>query len=290
MPGSAFMSAGLNTVSNLGGMRFSKRNYLLLISLLAMTLTQSSSGETISDNANPTVLRLTVVFNNVPYKPGLTTGWGFACVAQGYAKTILFDTGASGEVLLANFKSLGIESGDIDVVVLSHAHGDHTGGLEEFLKSNSNVTVYFPTSFPAMYKQAIISHGAKAQPISESQALFADAHTTGELGKVIKEQALVLDTPRGLVIITGCAHPQIEKIAAAAHNYLHKNIYLLMGGFHLLNRSESEIEKIIKELKWLGVEKVAPSHCTGEKAMALFRQAWHENYIEGGLGAVIEIP
>jgi len=62
-----------------------------------------------------------------------------------------------------------------------------------------------------------------------------------------------------------------------------------MGGFHLLDRSESDINKIIEELNSLGVQKVAPSHCTGDKAMALFRQAWQDNYIEGGLGAVIYI-
>ncbi len=62
-----------------------------------------------------------------------------------------------------------------------------------------------------------------------------------------------------------------------------------MGSFHLLDRTEKEIGEIIRKLQSLNVEIVAPSHCTGEEAMALFRQAWQENYIEGGLGAVIEI-
>ena len=242
-----------------------------------------------SESTNPTTLRITVVFNNVAYKPGLTTGWGFACVVQGYANTILFDTGASGEALLANVSSLGLDSRDIDVVVLSHAHGDHTGGLERILEHNPNVTVYLPESFPAVYKNIISSFGARVETTDKPQPLFAGVHTTGEMGRSVKEQSLILDTPRGLVLITGCAHPHIDKIAAAAHKYLHKDIYLLMGGFHLLDQSDSEIKTIIKELKTLGVEKVAPSHCTGEKAMTLFRQAWQDDFIEGGLGAVIDI-
>jgi len=186
-----------------------------------MTATKTISGQTVSDNANPAAIRLTVVFNNVPYKPGLTTGWGFSCVVQGFAKTVLFDTGASGEVLLSNINSLGLVPNDIDVVVLSHAHGDHTGALESFLEQYPDVAVYFPKSFPAMFKNTIIRYGAKAVTTDEPQSLFTGVHTTGELGWGIKEQSLILDTPRGLVLITGCAHPHVEQIAAAAKDYLH---------------------------------------------------------------------
>jgi 7,8-dihydropterin-6-yl-methyl-4-(beta-D-ribofuranosyl)aminobenzene 5'-phosphate synthase len=64
----------------------------------------------------------------------------------------------------------------------------------------------------------------------------------------------------------------------------------LMGGFHLGNASRAEIEEIIARLRASGVEKVAPSHCTGDDAIAAFRRAWGEDFIEGGLGAVIEVP
>jgi 7,8-dihydropterin-6-yl-methyl-4-(beta-D-ribofuranosyl)aminobenzene 5'-phosphate synthase len=283
------MCAGLRPLNSRIGRRFLKPICQLFIGVLALTLAQSSTGNVVSESTNPTTPRLTVVFNNVAYKPGLATGWGFACIVQGYAKTILFDTGASGEVLLANLKSLGFSPSDVDVVVLSHAHGDHTGGLQRFLERRHDVTVYFPESFPATYKTTITGYGAKVVTTNKPQSLFDGVHTTGELGRAIKEQALILDTPRGLVLITGCAHPHIDKIAAVAKDYLHKDIYLLMGGFHLLDRSETDIKNIIKALKSLGVQKVAPSHCTGETAMALFRDAWQDNYIEGGLGAVIEI-
>jgi 7,8-dihydropterin-6-yl-methyl-4-(beta-D-ribofuranosyl)aminobenzene 5'-phosphate synthase len=67
-------------------------------------------------------------------------------------------------------------------------------------------------------------------------------------------------------------------------------VYLLMGGFHLAGKSDAEIRTIIKRLKSLGVRKVAPSHCTGDRAIHLFREEWKDDFLEGGLGAVIEVP
>lgn len=63
-----------------------------------------------------------------------------------------------------------------------------------------------------------------------------------------------------------------------------------MGGFHLGGSSDAGIQAIIQRLKALGVSKVAPSHCTGENAIRMFRGAWPKDFIEGGLGAVIEVP
>ena len=100
---------------------------------------------------------------------------------------------------------------------------------------------------------------------------------------------MILDTSKGLVIITGCAHPDVTRIIAAARKHLHKKVYLLMGGFHLLRKDKATIKAVIRNLKSQGVEQVAPSHCTGNKAIAMFRKAWGDKFIEGGLGAVIEL-
>jgi 7,8-dihydropterin-6-yl-methyl-4-(beta-D-ribofuranosyl)aminobenzene 5'-phosphate synthase len=85
------------------------------------------------------------------------------------------------------------------------------------------------------------------------------------------------------------AHPNVADMAEKAQTYLGKNTYLLMGGFHLGSRSDDEIRTIIKRLKALGVKKVAPSHCTGDTAIGMFRDAWKNDFIEGGLGAIIEV-
>ena len=235
-------------------------------------------------------IRITVVYNNVPHQPGLTTDWGFSCIIEGLDKTILFDTGADGDLLLANMKRLAVKPETVDAVFLSHNHSDHTGGLSRFLKINSQVTVYLPRSSPSAFERSIKNRGARVVRVGGPKELLKHVHTTGEMGDGVKEQALILDTTKGLVIITGCAHPDVTRIVAAARKQLHKKVYLLMGGFHLLRKDKSAILAIIRNLKSQGVEQVAPSHCTGNKAIALFRKAWGDKFIEGGLGAVIELP
>ena len=233
--------------------------------------------------------RLTIVFNNISHAGNLQTGWGFACLIEGFQQTILFDTGSDGNILLSNMKGLGIDPGTVSAVVLSHIHADHCGGLEKFLQRNPNVTVYLPESFPASFRQAIQDYGARVKTVGKPAQLFAQIHSTGEMGKLIKEQSLILETPKGLVIITGCAHPGIVHIAEKAKSLLKKDIYMVVGGLHLAGTSTTRIREIIKKLKDLGVEKVAPSHCTGEEAISLFKKSWGKNFVEGGCGAVIPL-
>ena len=235
-------------------------------------------------------LCLHVVFNNVPYKAGLETGWGFSCLIEGLDKTVLFDTGGNGDILLSNMQRLGLGPGGVDAIVLSHIHSDHTGGLGAFLASNPDVTVYIPESFPAPFRREIKRLGAAIETVSGPQQLMDSVYSTGEMGWAIKEQTLIVNTRKGLVVITGCAHPNVADLAEQAQAYLGKVIYLLMGGFHLGGRSDAEIRAIIQRLKALGIRKVAPSHCTGDNAIHMFRDEWTGDFIEGGLGAVIKVP
>jgi 7,8-dihydropterin-6-yl-methyl-4-(beta-D-ribofuranosyl)aminobenzene 5'-phosphate synthase len=231
-------------------------------------------------------LRLHVVFNNVPYREGLESSWGFSCLIVGLDKTILFDTGGDGGILLSNMRHLGLDPKAVDAVVLSHIHLDHTGGLGALLARNPHVTVYMPESFPTAFRQEIQSLGAAVETVSGPWQLMDGVYSTGEMGFAIKEQALILDTQEGLVLITGCAHPNVADMAERAKTYLKKNICLLMGGCHLGGSSDAEIRVIIRRLKELGVRRVAPSHCTGHLAIRMFRDAWGDDFIEGGLGAL----
>lgn len=254
---------------------------------LFMTQSIAASGSAV--RAEQDQVRLYVVFNNLPCKAGLQTGWGFACLITGLDKTVLFDTGGDGNILLSNMAKLGLDAEAVKTVVLSHNHGDHTGGLGAVLTRNPDVTVYVPESFPASFKREVKRLGAAIETVSGARQLSDSVYSTGEMNHGIKEQALIVDTARGLIVVTGCAHPDVADMAEQAHFLLGKDIYLLMGGFHLGGRSDAEIREIIKRLKTLGVKKVAPSHCTGDNAIRLFREAWGENFIEGGLGAVIEV-
>jgi len=233
-------------------------------------------------------LAITVVFDNNPYKKGLETGWGFSCLIEGMKKTILFDTGADGNVLLDNMQKLGIDPETVDTLVLSHAHSDHVGGAYSFLQKNHKVTMYIPESFPESFKDRIRQYGARIVEVKESAEIFEKVYSTGEMGVWIKEQSLIIRTPNGMVVITGCAHPGVVNIVKRAKEMFDDEVLLVMGGFHLINKSRSEIDSIVSDMKKMGVHYVGPCHCSGDKARYLFQQAYREHFISIGVGKRID--
>jgi len=241
------------------------------------------------NNSTAAVKNLSIIvsYDNNPYKERLTTAWGFSCVIRGTEKTILFDTGGDGSVLLTNMKELDINPKEIDLVVLSHIHGDHVGGLPSFLEKNPEVVVYLPKSFPKGFKDGVKEYGAKVVEVQESLKICEEVYSTGELGTWIKEQSLVIHTEKRLVVITGCAHPGIVKIVNKAKELFKDDVLLVMGGFHLGGESKGEIEKIVSSFRKLGVSYVGPCHCSGDAARQLFKKEYGENFINVGVGRVV---
>jgi 7,8-dihydropterin-6-yl-methyl-4-(beta-D-ribofuranosyl)aminobenzene 5'-phosphate synthase len=242
-------------------------------------------------------LTLTIVYDNNAYDPRLRTAWGFSCLIQYRGQVILFDTGGDSPTLLANMDMLGIDPSEIETVVLSHRHSDHTGGLSGLLPmAGDGLTVFVPQSFSARFKDAVRT---RAQPFDKLRASLVEVagplkigeevYTTGELGAGIIEQSLMVRTDEGLVVVTGCAHPGIVEIVRKAKTLSGDGVYLVLGGFHLGGKSRTEIEGILSEFRRLGVRKVAPCHCTGEQAIRMFRQEYGEDFIQAGAGKVIYI-
>lgn len=233
---------------------------------------------------------MTILYDNNPGGSGLRTGWGFSCLVQADGGEVLFDTGGYWETLSQNMEALGVDPKSIDTVVLSHIHGDHTGGLWGFLKVNPDVTVWLPESFPGAFKESVRESGARVMEVGEDTMCIApNVFTTGEMGTSIKEQSLVVRSKKGLVVVTGCAHPGVVNIVRRAKETFVEDIYLVLGGFHLFGSSEEAIRSIVEELRKLGVRKVAPCHCSGDVARRLFRKAYGEDYIDAHVGAVIGI-
>jgi len=109
------------------------------------------------------------------------------------------------------------------------------------------------------------------------------------MGIWIKEQSLLILTKKGIIIITGCAHPGIVEIVKRAKELLRSNVLLVMGGFHLIGQSEESIREIISYFKDLNVKYVAPCHCSGDLARKLFKEEYKERYINAGVGKVITL-
>jgi 7,8-dihydropterin-6-yl-methyl-4-(beta-D-ribofuranosyl)aminobenzene 5'-phosphate synthase len=233
-------------------------------------------------------ITMTIVYDNYICQENTRSDWGFSCFIKGTDKIILFDTGRNELTLLSNINSLGIDVSDLDLIVISHNHVDHTGGLNSILRRKSGIPVYFVDSFPSSFDENVSNRGAIPVRVNESIEICKNVFSTGEIQGPINEQSLIIDTEKGLVIITGCSHPGIINILKRSKEMLNKNIYLVFGGFHLLNHSEDQVREIIQEFKALGVEKCGATHCTGERAIALFKEAYGENYVSMGVGKVIQ--
>ena len=234
-------------------------------------------------------ISITVVYDNNPYKQGLETAWGFSCLITGQEKTILFDTGGDGSLLLGNMEKLAVDPNKIDIVVLSHIHGDHTGGLGSLLEKNPKMGVYLPKSFPTKFKDNVQAHGAKMVEVEQPIKICENVYSAGQPGKWIKEQSLIIQTDKGLILITGCAHPGIVNIVNIAKDLVKDDFLLVMGGFHLEWASRGKIEKIISAFEQWHVRYVGPCHCSGHKARSLFEKHFGKNYINIGAGKVITL-
>lgn len=234
----------------------------------------------------PDPLTITIVYNNIAHDSRLTTDWGFGAYIEYHDQVILFDTGTNGQILLNNMQILELDPASVQAVVLSHAHQDHVGGLAAFLGVSSQPPVYLLSSFGVSF----IQNTRQATEVIEStpgQLIAEDMLTTGEVTGGIPEQALLIRTPQGLVIVTGCAHPGIVRIIEQAISLTGEPVHLVLGGFHLRDVSTSGINTILADFRRLGVQRVAPSHCTGDLATRLFAEEYGSDFIASGAGSII---
>jgi 7,8-dihydropterin-6-yl-methyl-4-(beta-D-ribofuranosyl)aminobenzene 5'-phosphate synthase len=234
-------------------------------------------------------ITFTVIYDNTAADPDLQADWGFACLVTGKEQNVLFDTGTKPHIFWTNLEELDLRLGDIDVVVLSHEHGDHTGGLWSFLDRYPDVTVVAPAGFSPEFFERVKAAGARDQKIEAPTALGDGLWVTGAVGGDIVEQSLVVETRRGLVVVTGCSHPGVVEITRKVREARGKPIHLVFGGFHLLRTPPEGVRGVIQDLKHLGVERVGPTHCTGEEAIRLIREAFGSDFVEVGAGRVLRI-
>lgn len=230
---------------------------------------------------------ITVVYNNLPGASSFITDWGVSYLVRSEGENVLFDTGGSAAILRENLRRRGINTDEIDAVVLSHYHLDHCGGLGAVFKPG--LKIFLLPLFPAGFKERLRAEGAVVVEADQPQPVAESIWTTGEIKGYISEQALIIKTARGLVILTGCSHPGVEKICRRAREAIPGKIYLVSGGFHLSGSSREEIKRIIGGLKSFGVEKIAPNHCTGSMAVRMFMEAWGDNFIHLGVGETVNI-
>ena len=232
-------------------------------------------------------LTLTILFDNYGAAPGLETGWGFSCLVETEATTLLFDTGGNGPLLLRNMRALGHDPQELDGILLSHEHGDHTGGLENVLQKNADVSVFVPVSFSGRLKRRVTQSGAELCEVGAGREIAPGILTTGDLSGPVREQSLICEMENASLLITGCAHPGVVKIAREASALSDLPLRLALGGFHLGSASERTLNEIIDAFEAMGISHVGPSHCSGDKARRAFQRAYGDGYLALGVGSVV---
>jgi len=219
-------------------------------------------------------MKLTIVYDNEVLREDLDSGWGFSCHIELKENNLLFDTGWDGNILVSNMKRLGVNPKDVDNVVLSHSHWDHIGGLTNLLLVNQKLMVYVPRSFGKQLKREIATRSELVE-ISKPQEVTEECISTGELGTSVPEQSVMIKTSKGLLVVTGCAHPTLKNILRIAQDF--GKVYAVIGGFHGFNEYD-----LLRE-----ISLIIPCHCTAHKReiQKLFPNA----YSKGGVGCVVEI-
>jgi len=269
----------------------------------------------------------TLVENSVSASLSLIGEHGLSFLIETDRQKILFDTG-QGCAILRNADALGIDLSSIDTVVLSHGHYDHAGGVKSLLTRNTSFTlIAHPGVFEhklicrngkdmfigfsesnATLEQCGVRLCLKKTPVEIAPGIM----TTGEIpmntdveavedmffktdmqGRIpdtfSDENALILDTEKGIVVVLGCAHRGvINTLNHVSHLSGNKKIHAIIGGLHLVSAGTDKLRKITDLLQEFHIEKMIVGHCTGFKGMAEIFYRFKDALIPNIVGHQIE--
>jgi 7,8-dihydropterin-6-yl-methyl-4-(beta-D-ribofuranosyl)aminobenzene 5'-phosphate synthase len=238
---------------------------------------------------------------------------GLAFLIQAGGKRVLFDTGQSGTVLLHNLALLDVDPSTIDALAISHAHHDHTGGLEALLEHlRPGIPLY---ANPDLFRERFSQREGKLKAVGLSitqerlaqhvklvlnaapQKIIPGVWTTGEINERREREgsseyhlmrdgpglvpdaygddmALVLQSPDNLVLLCGCCHAGLLNTVASVKCLCTRPITAIIGGLHLASASNDDLRHISDQL-WVmpALQGIYPNHCSGEPAFAMLTQA-----------------
>ena len=168
------------------------------------------------------------------------------------------------------------------------------GGLLDVLAKCNKPKLYLPFSYPQMpdeplgdradsdFKALLDQYKPFVSEIirkKESVKIGDKFYTTGKIEDQTFEQSLIVPTSKGLIIITGCAHPGILEVVRHAKELMKQDVYFVMGGFHLMPVDSVQVKTMAQELRKL-TKYIGPCHCTGKIARGIFKDIFKEDYID----------
>ncbi|RLE59983.1 MAG: hypothetical protein DRJ35_04490 [Thermoprotei archaeon] len=274
-------------------------------------------------------LEVIIIVDNMVHSSGLFAEWGFSALLKVIVgeKTynILFDTSTTDTILLHNMEVLGIKPGEIDYIVLSHGHYDHTGGLKIFLeKAGKKIVIAHPDAFKKKYslKNGFLRYIGSPFSLEEIRSLsnlmlvrssfmfVPGVYYMGEIARegfpehredmYMLEEGVLVEDPMlddtgvavnveglGLVVITGCGHSGVLNIVRHAEKTFGEKVYAVIGGLHMYGMEPDKVYKIFDRLEEWGVKRVAPAHCSGIVAKCQASEIKRGFLLETGSGARI---
>lgn len=265
-----------------------KRRYFIQTLLIGSGSILIESQDSFGKVKNDLPIKITMIYNNIGVNSKLINKGGLSLIVENNNEALLFDTGGDPRVLWKNMQEIGYDIQKISKVVISHNHWDHVNGLDAFI-DNSKVT---PDVYVPEYSLEDIQYNFRAANligVNEPLQINDFTWSTGQLtsdseANYIREQAIILVRNDSICVFTGCSHPGIVKIVQKTKSIIpDKRIKLVAGGFHMNRYSDQEVRQTIEELRKLQVEQIAPSHCTGDKAIQLFKDEWNENFVDFNL-------
>ena len=254
-------------------------------------------------------LRITVLMENTA-REGLEAEHGLSFFLEYRGRRFLLDAGSSGR-FADNAQKLGVDLDGVELAALSHGHYDHADGLRAFFALNDRAPVYIrPQAGEAYYSKSggsprfvgihreiwegfrdrfvpvdglyPLCPGAWLAPETVRGGPFAsrEPNLLRKVGEdrflpddFSHEQSLVLDTKEGLVIFNSCSHGGADVIIREAEAaFPGKQIYGLIGGFHLFRSEDQEVRELADRIRKTGIRRICTGHCTGERAMEILKE------------------
>ncbi len=270
-------------------------------------------------------MEATVLIDNFAKKTNVLAEHGYSVHIRDQETQVLLDTG-QGHTLVYNSAVLGISLKEIDHLVLSHGHYDHTGGISDFVLNSRKIPIWAHPEINAGHTKlrdgqpffngcrldtdvaglspvkdvtqitkhiwAVEIPLEKREPDYINQVPYLVIENEGKWipDPFVDDISLVVEGDHGLSIILGCSHAGVVNIMQEISNQFNtKDFYCVLGGMHLSVRSQDYNEKIISELmKRFNVQKWRPCHCTGLDALVSFTQK-AEDVEWAGAGSIIEL-
>jgi len=256
-------------------------------------------------------LEMTVLIDNVATEP-LVGEWGLSILITADDRSILLDTGAS-HLFAQNAERLGIDLNSVDTGVLSHAHYDHSDGMDTFFSLNRKAPFLvregtrencFGIKDGALHYIGIQSgilkqHEARIQYVSGvykiADGLWLVPHRKSDYTAIAMrndlytvcgqdrrpddfahEQSLVVETEKGLVVFNSCSHAGMTNILADISEMLgREDVYAYVGGLHLYKMTDEGLDLLCGEIQRTAIKHIFTGHCTGDHAF---------NYLRGKIG------